>query len=990
MIPAHPKDPRSRRRKWWRRGVLAFFLLLSLTLALPFLFPGAAVRYWLAHSQWRDVPLRFSAARLWPTGRLTLYGLEMDRAESSGGAGRRWLSAQMAEVDFRWADLSAQHLETLVLDNLELSLPHAADVVTAWRTMAERGITCDQIIATGHVRLESPEPWMELAPLRPEEPVPLQLVVRTGANAVGGGEDVSLILGTPETGERPFLTARFAVQHDPDATTFKIDGLNLGRLAPTFTENLWDSQPGLFGSVRPTGSARLERLILSGTATFGPAIELSLTGEVRDLDLHLKLPAGAGGGAERSADLEHFSVAAHLEGDLSVPRIQGLRLARAHCSWDSLGAAGWALGRGTADLEVDGSEIVLSDLKSDFMEARVEAIGAFDAATGVLSRGRVWVHDLPARNFRARLPEPVRRALPDAFGGALSARLFLVEFDADHLAVYVECDCPGELTFNMPAVVGPAAPATVAATRKENDLPRAILTQGLLSGTVAWNFRATPALNVAHGRFTADELLVLPPLSTKLAEGTSFVRIKSDFGISGGLFRLEDFYADLSGNGRLSAEGTYSLADGAFDGVAVNFSGVDLALVNPWLPLGWTLVGQADVDGRGSLSARSASLALSLGLGSQAALNAPDGKLTLTGTPAVASLQLTLDRPTGVLRVETGEIAGLGALEADAGFVARLRRVAAPAPDSTAAFFLDHAADGAFASLDKVSFTGRIAPAEATGTLSFSGLDGGAGMAAPPAATDSDRPALVNLSLKADLAVALRDYRLPDPATFAIKDGQFLAERVVLGQNNFSGVSGNLSVENRRLVVTLGSLAAAEGTIDGNAAFSAGGRLETLQLGFHEVSQQILFRRLYADLFSAEGLVSGSLTLTRSADNADLFGAIDLTAGRSGRLKFTRPAAEILARQTSGASPETIAQLADYPYATGKATLQDQLIDPGGRGGRGLQVTLDYARGEGVPSIARGPSPLRQTLTVDSSVSRIVAEFFGWHQSPRPVAPPNP
>ena len=326
-------------------------------------------------------------------------------------------------------------------------------------------------------------------------------------------------------------------------------------------------------------------------------------------------------------------------------------------------------------------------------------------------------------------------------------------------------------------------------------------------------------------------------------------------------------------------------------------------------------------------------------------------------------------------------------IQADAGFVARLRRIAAPAPDGAAAFLFDRAAAGAMASLDKVSFTGHVGPAEAAGTLSFSGLDCGAGVTRLSGGTDQDRPTLLNLSLKADVSLGLRDGRVPDTPTLAVKDGQFLAERIVLGQNVFAGVSGNLTVDKTLLVVTLGALSAAEGTIDGNAAFTTSGRLEALQLGFHDVAQQILFRRLYGDLFAAEGLVTGSLNLVRVQEAADLIGAIDLAASRPGRLKFSRPAAEILARQKPGASPSTIEQLTDYPYATGQATFMDQYTNPGKRA---LQITLDYPRQDGAEiTPARGAYLLKETLTLDSSVAQILAEFLGWGRPPA-AAPPVP
>ena len=322
--------------------------------------------------------------------------------------------------------------------------------------------------------------------------MPLQLWIKSAEASGGGTEDVSLILGATESADRPFLTARFAVRRGAEGTTVKVDGLNLGNLTPEATEALWRAWPEARRGCG-TGSGQLARLVLSGSVSVGRATTIVVTGEVRDLGLRLNV-----GG--RDVDAEHLSVTAHVEGNLTGMGFRGLKLARAHCSWDTLGTGDWTLSNGTADVEVDGSEIVLSGLKSGLKsglgEAEVEATGAYDTALGTWPRGRVWIRDLAAgalrRGCRRRFAGRCRTRLP----GCWRRRIFLSESAPDHVAAYVECDCPEDLTFNVaPAAAGtgpaagagagPAGPAAGTA----GGMPRVVLTNGLWSGTVTWYFR---------------------------------------------------------------------------------------------------------------------------------------------------------------------------------------------------------------------------------------------------------------------------------------------------------------------------------------------------------------------------------------------------------------------------------------------------------------------------------------------------------------------
>ena len=181
---------------------------------------------------------------------------------------------------------------------------------------------------------------------------------------------------------------------------------------------------------------------------------------------------------------------------------------------------------------------------------------------------------------------------------------------------------------------------------------------------------------------------------------------------------------------------------------------------------------------------------------------------------------------------------------------------------------------------------------------------------------------MLNLSLKADVAARWVG-GAAEAAGWRLQGGQFLAERVTLGQNVFTGVSGNLAADKGRIAITHGASSAAEGTITGEASFSSKGRLETLHLGFNEAAQQALLRHLYPGLLTAEGVAGGTLTLARGdGPPGILAGALEWTAERPGRLLLSRAAAAAVAGDA--AAPGVIGQLADYPYATGKATFVDE------------------------------------------------------------------
>ena len=124
MTPSGINPPKRRKRKWLRRALVTAAVVAAAALAAPFVFTGTLVRYYLAHSDYRHVSVRFRSATLSFMGRLTLQGLEIDEP---GEAGHKLLSADKVQVAFSWTALSSKHFESLVLENLDVALHPGPD-----------------------------------------------------------------------------------------------------------------------------------------------------------------------------------------------------------------------------------------------------------------------------------------------------------------------------------------------------------------------------------------------------------------------------------------------------------------------------------------------------------------------------------------------------------------------------------------------------------------------------------------------------------------------------------------------------------------------------------------------------------------------------------------------------------------------------------------------------------------------------------------------
>ena len=1013
------------RRKHSRRKRLAIGItaLLAAAVATPFICTSSLVRFFLAHSSYRNTPIRFRSASLYPTGvfslELTLHDVAID--DTKDAAGKPLLAASKVQVRFGLREVYSHRLRDIVLEDLDLTLRPGADTpLTLLRLLdtpsASEPWSFDQVLVAGKIRLEGYTPWMPLAQVRPGDPLPLQLKVGSTGHAANAQFDVSLIVGDSEAAARPCLSTRLSIKTTSDATTLAVDHLIVANMSPTVTEALWQAFPSLPEDLRRNASGHFDRVIASGTLTLGRENAINATVELRDLTAH----------SGNDLALEHLSAATHVEGRLSAAPLKDLKFTQTHCSWENAQWNAWRMQRGIADFHVDGSEIVLADLQATLADAELRAAGAFDTSTGVLSRGRVWFNNFAAAKVLAALPPDARHYLPVMPEGTLSARVFLSESDAAHLAAHVELVCPDKLLIH-PAE---AVPATAnAATSPQATAPAAQATWAAatnmeLSGTVAWNYQ-TAAAGIALGRLKADELRIVPwGAGTRAgSDGISVSKVTSDFSLQNGTARLKDFYASLPGDGRITAEAQYVLARHSLEHVVIGFDDVDAALANPWLPGAWTLTGQLNGQISGRYSPQEINVQASLGLAAQTVLQDQDAALTVTGSAPLLTLSGTYNTSTREAQIQTAEITGISAIQADDDLVRLARAYVAPDADSNAEAFFETLKTGAVVSFDELGFAGSVrlpppprtwfertvryfAPAApppcAAGTLTLNGLD----MAASGAADTG--PGLLNLTLKTGIVVPLPQ---PDWKSIRLTDGTFLAEKVTLSQNVFTALAGQVAVDNGQARVTHGRLDFAGGSVETDAMATLPGQLDSLHLTFKGLHQEVLTRAFYPDVVTAEGPVSGTLTL--EGQN----GVITMEADEAGRLKISREASKSTFAPMARAAMEAqdtilpsnfedivVGQLADYPYDKGGAEFQDSP--------KGMTIVLHYARpslvegdpGYGVPVTIAGqkvnvslPLQIRgySITLVDFSIRKLLKTMVSARDNllapvPRPASRPKP
>ena len=217
-VPA--KLPKSRKGSWRKRLVLGTSLLLTAALATPFVFTGPVVRFGLAHSAFRDVPLRFGSASLRPTGLLSL-GLTLRDVvieDTQDAAGKPLFTAASVRIGFGLNEIASNRLRDIVLENVDVTLRPGADSplplrrlltpqenAAPGRALAAAAVAApsyqnplwfDQLILAGKLRLEGYEPWLSAAGVRPGDPWNVQMVVRCSGDVAHPQRDISLIIHT--------------------------------------------------------------------------------------------------------------------------------------------------------------------------------------------------------------------------------------------------------------------------------------------------------------------------------------------------------------------------------------------------------------------------------------------------------------------------------------------------------------------------------------------------------------------------------------------------------------------------------------------------------------------------------------------------------------------------------------------------------------------------------------------------------------------------
>ena len=114
------KRPRGKLRKWTRRVLIAGGLSFAALLAAPFVFTGALVRYGLARSPYRDLPMTFRSATLNPGGTVTLHDVKIPDGNKPDA--RALLSARTVRVTFAWGELFSGHIRLVAVEDLNVAL----------------------------------------------------------------------------------------------------------------------------------------------------------------------------------------------------------------------------------------------------------------------------------------------------------------------------------------------------------------------------------------------------------------------------------------------------------------------------------------------------------------------------------------------------------------------------------------------------------------------------------------------------------------------------------------------------------------------------------------------------------------------------------------------------------------------------------------------------------------------------------------------------
>jgi hypothetical protein len=1013
-VPARPVGgaPRRRRRRLARAGAAAA-VVLAAAAAVPFVFTTAIVRRYVAGSAYPD--LRFRSATLTPLGTLTLRGVELPDRAAPGG--RPVLAAAAVRLRFRWSGLAAGRFKSIAVDGLEVAVRPGADrpvsllallspppaagggaagaasapagraagTLPAAGGAAGTGVWVDELVAEGALRFEGFDGWRQAMQLPAR--MPLHVVAHMTGDAAAPAHEISAVVGDPDAppaAAAPLLAGRARVASGRE-TVVTVDTLTVSNLTPVLSRAV----VGAWGGRLPAGAVRdytgrIDRVQVTGAAVVGADVALNLDAEVRDVSVR-----GEGGAA---VAVERAGLSGHVAARWPAARGPGLRdfvVSDGRLTWDAVQAGEWRLTRAVADLRAEGAEVTLTDLQAALGEAEVSATGAFDLSSRLLTRARVWVKEVDAARLAGRLPGEVRRALPGSLDGTLSARLFLTESDADHLAARVEVACPEQLTVTSAGAAVPLGPPGAGADLR----PLAAVTNLLVAGAVSWNYRADTPPTLSRGRLTADQLDLYPPRNPAVLP-LPVTKIVADFAAARGVVKLEDLYANLPNSARLSAEGTYDAAAGTLDRTSFRLDNVDAAVINPWLPPGVSLAGQFALDLHLDWSAGRAGLSGSLAASPEAGAKWHGGAAVLTGGPSV-TFGGAVDRATGRVTADKVAVRNITSLELDGPFVEQVRAAVRPAAGSAADALLGRLGKGAAAALDEVVAGGTYDPGAGfvRGAVTVNNLS------VASAAGVGNPIGVEGLSVSAEVAAPLAADRWA--AGLEVKAGEVQARKVTVDRQSLTEVRAKATAAGGRARVSDLAFVFDDGKFSGEAAVSLPAGLDRLRLDFTGLSQLPITQQLYPDTFTAEGPVSGTLTLGRGRDEAGverLLGEVDVRGDGAGRLKISREVSAATfahaAKAAAGAGGAgsiipadfdqiVINQLADYRYARGEARIRD--------GARGLELELHYTRvpltpgeaGYGVPVTIAGQTVkasfefnLGGTVVVPKTIEGLVTDLF--------------
>jgi hypothetical protein len=1011
-----PPAAGSARARKLHRLLLAGMILLLAAVAFPFLFPGMFVRRWLARSSFHG--LQFRSATLSPLGKLTLGGVTL---EDSGQPSRGpLLAARTVQVDFAWSQLPSYHLQKVIVDGLDAGLQPGGNSLRRLLQLlapstepgsrgapgdAARTVQFEQLSINGSVHVEGPPEILQALQVPAAAVLPLRAVVTTSHDHAPETHEVVAVVGDPDAAANspasnmPVLSTRFRITPG-SSTLIAFDVLTLTNISPALTSQWLAGAPA---TLRRNYTGHLDRLQFSGTVTVGRETVLSLSAEVRDFSAHAApLSPAAGDAPDPPIGLEHFAAATRIEGKWTANPLKDLTFSHARCTFDAAQYGEWRITRGVADLQNDAGVITLNDLQALFEDSPVSATAAFDINARNFTRARLWLNNVDAARALARLPADLRQAIPVSADGIVGARFFLTESDADHLAGRIELSCPEQLTLvpRIPSAVAACLPPVPGAKP-----PTLRLSNVALGAAVSWYPRRDALPDIARGRLTADSLELFNssprPAGAALESpadpppSPAITRLLSDFGMSRGLFRLDDLYATLPEGGNLVARATYTLGTRSLFPLTILIENLDASILAPWLPNSLSMTGRFDTDLQLSLSPDTAAIVGTVSASNEFAVLYGPGSLTLSGAPSpTISINAAADLAGRSIQVNAFSMHGLNTVAANADFIQQLRDLLHPRPAEPADQLLNRLRQGGTFSMEDLHLAGRIdlsKPPTFSGPVSIYGVSL---RADPPnlSAGAAGALAIDKLSLRADVQIPLGAQ--PIARDIRIATSQLQADRITVGGLSATRFSGQFALSRGRGVLCGMNFGVDGSTVTGDGVLSPDRGLEELQLSFSGLEQRTLTRQLFPTLFTAEGPVSGMLNLSTPRDGA-LAGTLQVDADAPGWLRLSPQAADLLLGSPSSAP-------ADVAYLRGHVRMRD-LPPAASAASAGLEMAVDYTlagapAGEDKPGAAPEASEapaasqgkLERTLNVSYSLRQAIYALLGIEPSPTPGASTRP